>query len=56
MSPYLATVQVLFTISYRPDITTAHVIRYNCDLYDITCVDVFEGYKCDLMLYAKKNA
>ena len=46
---------VLFQISYRADITTAHVIRYKDDLYDITRVDVFEGYKGDMTLYCKRE-
>lgn len=47
--------EVLFQISYRPDITTQHVIRYKGVLYDITRVDVFEGYKGDLTLYCKRQ-
>lgn len=47
--------EVLFQIGYRPDITTAHVIRYNGVLYDITHVDVYEGYKGDLSLYARRQ-
>jgi len=45
--------QVLFTVNFRPDITTAHVVRFRGVLYDITRVDVFEGYKEDLTLYCK---
>jgi len=45
--------EVLFTINYRADINTTHVIRYNNKLYDITRVDVFEGYKEDITLYCK---
>lgn len=44
---------VLFQISYRADVKTTHVIRYRGVLYDITRVDVFEGYKEDLTLYCK---
>lgn len=44
---------VLFQIGYRADIKTTHVIRYKGVLYDITRVDVFEGYKADLTIYAK---
>ena len=47
--------EVLFQISYRLDITTAHVIRYKSVLYDVTRVDVFEGYKSDLTLYCKQQ-
>ena len=28
--------------------TTAHVVRYNGVVYDITRINVFEGYKQDL--------
>ena len=48
--------KVLFQISYRLDITTAHVIRYKSVLYDVTRVDVFEGDKSDLTLYRKQQA
>lgn len=46
---------VMFRINYRSDITTAHVIRYKGTLYNITRVDVYEGYKSDLTLYCKKQ-
>lgn len=48
--------EVLFQISYRPNITTADVIRYKGVLYEVTRVDVFEGYKSDLTLYCKQQA
>ena len=48
--------EVLFQIGYSPDITTRHVIRYKGVLYDITRVDVFEGYKGDLTLYCKRQS
>ena len=38
------------------DITTAHVIRYNGVLYDITRIDNFEGRKEDLKLYCARRA
>ena len=47
--------EVLFTINYRADITTAHVIQYKGKLYDITRVDTFEGYKEDITLYCKSR-
>ena len=47
--------EVLFTINYRTDITTAHVVRYKGVLYDITRVDAFEGYKEDLTLYCSRR-
>ena len=46
---------VLFRINYRTDITTSHVIKYKNTLYNITRVDVYEGYKSDLTLYCKKQ-
>ena len=46
---------VLFQISYRADLKTTHVIKYNGILYDITRVDVFEGYKSDLTIYTKSE-
>ena len=48
--------EVLFTINYRADITTAHVVRYKGVLYDITRIDTFEGYKEDLTLYCSRRA
>ena len=47
---------VLFTVNYRTDITTDHVVRYNGILYDITRVDTFEGYKENLTLYCSRRA
>ena len=47
---------VLFTINYRTDITTANLIRYKGVLYDITRIDTFEGYKEDLTLYCSRRA
>lgn len=47
---------VLFRINYRTDITTSHVIKYKNTLYNITRVDVYEGYKSDLTLYCKRQA
>ena len=43
----------LFQIAYRDDITTAHVIRYKGDLYEIARIDRYEGYKNDLRIYGK---
>lgn len=48
--------EMLFTINYRKDITTAHVVRYKGVLHDITRVDTFEGYKEDLTLYCSRRA
>ena len=49
------TEEVMFRINYRPDITTTHVIKYRDVLYNITRVDVYEGYKDDLTLYCKRQ-
>ena len=48
--------EVLFQVSYRADLTTANMVRYNGTPYNITRIDTFEGYKEDLALYcvAKK--
>lgn len=48
--------EVLFTVNYRTDITTACVVRYRGILYDITRIDTFEGYKEDLSLYCSRRA
>lgn len=45
--------KVLFQIGYRDDITTNHSIVYRGKTYNITRIDVFEGYKNDLVLYCK---
>ncbi len=46
---------VLFRINYRDDITTENVIKYKDTLYNITRIDVYEGYKGDLTLYCKRE-
>ena len=48
-----AVEEVQFTVNWRNDITTRHIIRFRGVDYDITRVDTFEGYKRDLVLYAK---
>lgn len=44
---------VLFQIGYRNDLTTANTIVYKVKTYNITHIDVFEGYKSNLVLYCK---
>ena len=44
---------VLFQIAYRTDITTDCTILFRGQTYNITRIDVFEGYKSDLVLYCK---
>lgn len=51
-----AAEQVMFTINWRADITTAHFVRYRGVLYDITRIDTFEGYKADITLFCKLRA
>lgn len=51
----LAVEEVQFTVNWRDDITTAHVIRFKGVDYDITRVDPFEGYKSDIALYCKRR-
>ena len=48
-----ATEEVQFVINWRDDITTRHIVRFRGVDFDITRVDVFEGYKSDLKLYCK---
>lgn len=45
--------ECLFIINWRNDIDTDMEIEYNGKFYDITRIDVFEGYKSDLKLFAK---
>ena len=46
---------VMFRINYRDNISTDNFIKYKRTLYNITRVDVYEGYKRDLTLYCKKE-
>lgn len=46
---------VLFRINYRDEITTDNVIHYKGVKYNITRIDVYEGYKGDLTLYCKRE-
>ena len=55
LNPEQVQEECLFQINYRADIDTTHGIRYKGILYDITRVDVFEGYKGDLTLYCKRQ-
>lgn len=45
--------EVMFTSNWQNDVTTAHVIRYNGVLWNITRVDTFGGYKGIILLYCK---
>ena len=46
--------EVLFTINYRADLTTACYVEYNGVKYSVTQIDTFEGYKQDITLYCKR--
>jgi hypothetical protein len=46
----------MFVINWRDDVTTRHIIRYKGADYDVTRVDMFEGYKGDMTLWARKRA
>lgn len=48
--------EVMFRINYRSDITTEHVIKYKDALYNITRVDVYEGYQACLSTWKQKCA
>jgi SPP1 family predicted phage head-tail adaptor len=50
-----AVEDAMFIINWRDGVTTRHVIRYKGAEYDITRVDMFEGYKGDMTLYAKRR-
>lgn len=39
----------------RGQFRRAHIIRFYGTKYEITCIDTFEGYKEDLMVYCKWN-
>ncbi|MCL2311031.1 MAG: phage head closure protein [Firmicutes bacterium] len=47
------TEECLFVINWRNDIDTDMKIEYGGKFYDITRIDVFEGYKEDLQIFAK---
>ena len=47
--------EVLFTINYRNDITTACFVEYGGVKYNVNRIDTFEGYKQDLTLYCKRK-
>ena len=47
--------EVLFTVNYRNDVTTACYVGYGGVKYAVTCIDTFEGYKQDITLYCKRQ-
>ena len=47
--------EVLFTINYRNDITTACLVEYGGVRYNVNRIDTFEGYKQDITLYCKRK-
>ena len=49
----IATEQVLFVVNWREGLDTRLVVRFRGVLYDVTRVDVFEGYRGEVGLYCK---
>ena len=47
--------EVLFEIGWRNDIDTTVKIQYRGDIYNVTRIDDFEGYKNDLKVFAYKD-
>lgn len=47
--------EVLFTINYRDDVTTACLVEYGGVKYNVNHIDTFEGYKQDITLYGKRQ-
>ena len=47
--------EVLFTINYRDDLTTACFVEHKGVRYSVTRIDTFEGYKQDITLYCKRK-
>lgn len=45
-------VEAIFIINYRTDIDTSMKIKFRDQMYEITRIDDFEGYKKDLQIYA----
>ncbi len=45
--------ECLFIINYRDDIDTDMELEFNGKYYDITRIDNFEGYKCDISIYVR---
>jgi len=48
-----ATEQVLFVVNWRDGLDTGLIVRFRGKLYDITRVDVFEGYKGEVGLFCR---
>lgn len=48
--------EVLFQVNHNPDIMAAHIMRYKGVLYDITRINIYEGYKTDMKLSCKRRA
>jgi len=47
------TEEVLFVVNWREGLDTGLVVRFRGRVFDVTRVDVFEGYKGDVGLYCK---
>ena len=47
--------EVLFTVNYRNDVTTACYVKYGGVRCAVTCIDTFEECKQDITLYCKRK-
>lgn len=47
-------VEAIFMINWRNDVKTSMQIKYKNELYNITQIDDFEGYKESLKIYTYK--
>ncbi|EDS77624.1 putative phage head-tail adaptor [Clostridium botulinum C str. Eklund] len=47
-------IECVFEINWRDDINTAMRIKYKDELYEISQIDDYEGYKGTLRIYAYK--
>ena len=52
-SATVPTEEVLFVVNWREGLSTDLIVRFRGVLYDVTRVDVFEGYRGDVGLYCK---
>lgn len=48
-------VDALFSIAYRKDIDTTCKVKFRGEIYEITRIDDYEGYKETLTIYATKT-
>lgn len=48
-------VDAIFNIAYRKDIDTTCKVKFRGEIYEITRIDDYEGYKETLTIYATKT-